>query len=172
VVTSTSAAARRLCANEDPVSEDEDAEDAGEEDEEEAEEEGEGEDSGGEQRRPRERVALGEEEARKPSSPHPGGGLHFLGDERKPRGEQVAEDPGTPGAEPEVRKQVGWHPNALRTLANTAIGHRSRRPGDAQQRLLVALARARASPGRQQGCRGGPGHPGAGRVASVLRPRI
>ncbi|XP_031779509.1 protein tramtrack, beta isoform isoform X4 [Nasonia vitripennis] len=73
-------------------------------------------------------------------------GVHFLSASAELRPCKEPEEPAQE-PEPEVRKQVGWHPAALRALAvGQAVGHRSRRAGaQAQQRrLLVALARSRA----------------------------
>lgn len=73
-------------------------------------------------------------------------GVHFLSASAELRPCKEPEEPAQE-PEPEVRKQVGWHPAALRALAvSQAVGHRSRRAGaQAQQRrLLVALAQSRA----------------------------
>lgn len=84
-------------------------------------------------------------------------GVHFIADE--PVGTITVEDNPEGLAEPEVRKQVGWNPDALRALATTAIGHRNRRPGAGFIRRKNRACRINR-------------YLNKGHVVSILRPRI
>lgn len=87
-------------------------------------------------------------------------GVHFITDE--PVGTTITVEDNPEGlAEPEVRKQVGWHPDALRTLETTAIGHRNRRPGAGALRRKNRAWRNSINRYLDRG-----------RVVSILRPRI